>query len=164
MKQKGNITLNDHEFANWLIKKNLDNGTTQKHKKKFAEKDVEDYLVDNLGVLEKGLSFQDRQVLLPTGRADILALDSSGNKVFIELKAKPMNPGDVHKLCGQVSTYFNTINMDENARFIIVVLKDGSDHNYKIWHGLKHWLDKVKIFQFEIVSNGDYCFSIVEYL
>lgn len=93
--------------------------------------------------------------------------DLAGNKVFIEVKAKPMNPSEVHKLCGQVSTYYNAIkSADQNARFFIVVMKDNnSDHNYKIWNGLKHWLngEKVKIFQFEIVNNGNYCFSSVAY-
>lgn len=52
----------------------------------ISEKDLEDYLVNHLDKLEPGLKFVTRQLELGEGRIDILALDTKGNYVIIELK------------------------------------------------------------------------------
>lgn len=52
----------------------------------ITEADLEKYLVRNLNVLEDGLKFIERQVVIEDGRIDILAKDKKDNYVIIELK------------------------------------------------------------------------------
>jgi len=52
----------------------------------IKEKDLEDYLINNLDKIEEGLKYVTRQLDLGEGRIDILALDSNDNYVIIELK------------------------------------------------------------------------------
>ncbi|WP_192560295.1 endonuclease NucS domain-containing protein [Pseudomonas allokribbensis] len=65
------------------------------------ERDVETYLVRNLHILEKGLRFVDRQVSTDVGRVDILAEDTSGRRVIIELKVGHAKDAAV----GQIARY-----------------------------------------------------------
>lgn len=50
------------------------------------EKTLEDYLMNNLELIEKGLIYQGRQINVPGGKLDILAKDKDNNLVIIELK------------------------------------------------------------------------------
>jgi Predicted nuclease of the RecB family len=52
----------------------------------ITEKDLEDFLVKRLELIEQGLRFIERQVILENGRLDILAKDINGDYVIIELK------------------------------------------------------------------------------
>lgn len=52
----------------------------------IQEKDLEDYLINNLDKIEEGLKYITRQLELGEGRIDILALDKNDNYVIIELK------------------------------------------------------------------------------
>ena len=147
------------EFCKWAMEHGFKGHRSNKQSKSFSEKKLEDYLVGNLDNLESGLSYINRQVRLTTGIIDIHARDSLGNNVFIELKARVLTPSAIHKLCGQVSTYFNTINSEDlQARFFILVMKANTgDQSQKIKYGLKHWLDegRVKLFQFERSADGN---------
>lgn len=53
-----------------------------------SEKSVEDYLEKHLHELEEGLRMFSRQVVLPNGRIDLLAKDSHGDLVVVEIKVK----------------------------------------------------------------------------
>lgn len=52
----------------------------------ISEKDLEDFLVRNIEVIEGGLKYIERQVLIENGRLDVLAKDKEGTYVIIELK------------------------------------------------------------------------------
>lgn len=52
----------------------------------ITEKDLEDYLIENLEKIEDGLKYITRQFELNEGRIDILALDKNEKYVIIELK------------------------------------------------------------------------------
>lgn len=53
-----------------------------------SEKSVEDYLEKHLNELEEGLRMFSRQLVLPNGRIDLLAKDSNGHLVVVEIKVK----------------------------------------------------------------------------
>lgn len=50
------------------------------------ERDIEDHLIHNLDSLEKGLKFVARQFTTEVGRVDILAEDTKGCRVVVEVK------------------------------------------------------------------------------
>lgn len=52
----------------------------------ISEKDLEDFLVKNIDIIEDGLIYVARQVTIENGRLDILAKDKEGILVIIELK------------------------------------------------------------------------------
>lgn len=52
----------------------------------IQEKDLEDYLINNLDKIEEGLIYLTRQFELNEGRIDILAMDKNEKYVIIELK------------------------------------------------------------------------------
>lgn len=54
--------------------------------KTIAEQDVEKYLYSRLHLIEDGLTYVDRQLVIQDGRIDILAKDKDGVFVIIELK------------------------------------------------------------------------------
>ena len=67
------------------------------------ERDVEAHLIQNLGAVEPGLRYVDRQVSIDVGRVDILAEDASGRRVVIELKvgeAKDAAVGQIVRYLG----------------------------------------------------------------
>jgi RecB family endonuclease NucS len=75
------------------------------------ERDLEDHLIANLGSLEAGLKYVDRQVTIAVGRVDILAKDSSGRTVIIELKVGEARDAAV----AQVAKYIGWYTRSEGA-------------------------------------------------
>ena len=65
------------------------------------ERDIEEHLIHNLDTIEKGLKFKDRQVRIDVGIVDILAEDSAGGRVVIEIKVGEAND----KAIGQIAKY-----------------------------------------------------------
>lgn len=65
------------------------------------ERGLETHLASNLGAIEKGLKFLDRQVNTEVGRIDILAEDSAGTRVVIELKVGEAKDSSI----GQIARY-----------------------------------------------------------
>lgn len=133
----------------------------------IPEKLLEDYLVNNLELLEPDLKFIERQKAIGQWRADIFASDRSGADVLIELKSKILNREEIDKLCGQASRYFNHLKSISHAsRMIIVMPKDCRDIFHNIYHGLKHWIenDKVNVFEFDYNLYGkEFSFSKVNF-
>lgn len=76
------------------------------------ERDVETHLVRNLNSIEKGLRFVDRQVSTDVGRIDILAEDSSGHRVVIELKVGQAKDSAV----GQIARYLGWYSKHDGQR------------------------------------------------
>jgi Holliday junction resolvase-like predicted endonuclease len=83
-----------------------------------SERDWEEYLVNNLDQLEQGLGFLGRQVETDVGRIDILAKDSSGNFVVIELKVGEADDSAV----GQVSRYAGWYAKNKTPRQVRAIL------------------------------------------
>ncbi|MDP9517749.1 endonuclease NucS domain-containing protein [Pseudomonas protegens] len=69
------------------------------------ERDVETHLVRNLNNIEKGLRFVDRQVSIDVGRVDILAEDTTGRRVVIELKVGQAKDSAVGQLARYLGWY-----------------------------------------------------------
>ena len=67
------------------------------------ERDLENYLASNIEILERGLRLVGRQVEVATGRVDLLAEDSEGNLVVIELKAGEAGDSSLTQLLAYIS-------------------------------------------------------------
>jgi molybdopterin-biosynthesis enzyme MoeA-like protein len=80
----------------------------------YTEYELEDYLVDNLNLIEKGLKYIDRQVPVSHGIIDILARDKNDELCIIELKIEE----DASRLIWQCSYYPTQFN--EPSRMITV--------------------------------------------
>jgi len=65
------------------------------------ERDLEDQIVSHLDVLEPGLTLVSRQESSDVGRLDLLARDSEGRTVIIELKAGEAKDSSI----GQIARY-----------------------------------------------------------
>lgn len=65
------------------------------------ERDLESHLVQTLEKIEAGLTFVDRQVSIDVGRVDVLARDSVGNTVVLELKVGEATDAAI----GQIARY-----------------------------------------------------------
>jgi len=83
------------------------------------ERDLENYLASNLEMLEKGLKLVDRQVEVTTGRVDLLAEDSEGNLVVIELKAGKASDSSLTQLLAYISA-IRERERSRNVRGILV--------------------------------------------
>ncbi|MDE4538048.1 DUF1016 family protein [Pseudomonas sp. ITEM 17296] len=76
------------------------------------ERDVETHLVRSLDSIEKGLRFVDRQVSIDVGRVDILAEDTNGRRVIIELKVGQAKDAAV----GQIARYLGWYGRKDRQR------------------------------------------------
>ncbi|WP_207771399.1 endonuclease NucS domain-containing protein [Kushneria phyllosphaerae] len=65
------------------------------------ERDIEEHLINNLHILEPGLTLVARQYNTEVGRIDILAEDKNGTRVIIELKVG----GAKDSVIGQIARY-----------------------------------------------------------
>ena len=65
------------------------------------ERDIEDHLVNNLDAIEKGLTLAGRQFNTDVGRIDILAKDTAGTRVVIEIKVGEAKDSAI----GQIARY-----------------------------------------------------------
>lgn len=124
----------------------------------IQEQYLEDFLVNNLDLLEPGLKFVERQKKIGKWKADIFATDLAGAHVLIELKAKSLNRDEIDKLCGQVSRYYHLLKpAATDLKMFIVIPTDNRDLTTNIYHGLKLWIDngKVVVFQFDYKLFGE---------
>lgn len=133
----------------------------------MPEKVLEDYLENNLERLESGLKFLERQKQIGKWRADIVASDSTGVDVLIELKSKVLNKDETDKLCGQVSRYYHHLkSKTRDLRVFIVIPRNDSDVIDNLYHGLKPWIDsnKVTVFEFDYSLYGkEFMFSKLDF-
>jgi RecB family endonuclease NucS len=82
------------------------------------ERDIEDHLVHQLDSLESGLTLVGRQVTIDVGRIDILAEDSQGTRVVIEVKVGEAKDSAIGQIARYLGWYTRTEN--EPPRGIIV--------------------------------------------
>ena len=72
------------------------------------ERDLEDQIVSHLGVLEPGLTLVSRQESSDVGRLDLLARDSEGRTVIIELKAGEAKDSSIGQIARYIGWYART--------------------------------------------------------
>lgn len=115
------------------------------------EKILENYLVDNLPLIEEYLSFVDQQYPIKHGIIDILALDMNGNYVVIEVKITD-NDKRLPYQC-----YYYPSEFDENTRMIVVA----PGYREDILIALQK--SKAELFTYEIKEN-EYIIKKFEYM
>ena len=76
------------------------------------ERDLEDHLVQHLDAIESGLTLIGRQVSIDVGRIDILAEDSKGARVVIEVKVGEAKDAAI----GQIARYLGWYNKTESKQ------------------------------------------------
>jgi hypothetical protein len=72
------------------------------------ERDIEDHLVQHLDAIERGLKLVGRQVSTDVGRVDILAEDSAGLRVVIEVKVGDAKDSAVGQMARYIGWYAKT--------------------------------------------------------
>lgn len=72
------------------------------------ERDIEDHLVHHLDSIESGLNFVGRQVTIDVGRVDILAEDSNGDRVVIEVKVGEAKDSAIGQIARYLGWYLRT--------------------------------------------------------
>lgn len=107
------------------------------------ERDIEDHLIHNLEAIEKGLKFVSRQYNTDVGRIDILAKDTNGTRVVIEVKVGDAKDSAV----GQVARYLGwfaksdgkpsrgmlvAAGFPEGVRYAASVIPNLTLHTYKV--------------------------------
>ncbi len=107
------------------------------------EKDLHSYLATRVGEIETNLVLADDGVEYQTdaGRIDILANDSHGNPVVIELKAGKAKDNALGQLLG----YMGCIATNENIRGILVA----SDFDKKVIYASK-CLKNIKLLKYKV--------------
>lgn len=79
---ESNYIVTEHECERYIHASRLNSNNVEM----ITEKELEDFLIKHLEIIEYGLRYVDRQVILENGRLDILAKDKNGEYVIIELK------------------------------------------------------------------------------
>jgi hypothetical protein len=99
--------------------------------KPLAERNLEDFVVQQLEAIELGLHLVARQLSTLAGRLDLLCMDASGNYVVVELKR--MQGSD--QVVGQVLRYMGWVRESyhtEKVRGIIIVGKKDPTLKYAV--------------------------------
>jgi RecB family endonuclease NucS len=115
------------------------------------ERDLEEYLVRNLGQLEAGLklyskgSTTGRQFNTDTGKVDILASDRTGDFVVIELKAGIANSAALGQVLAYMSWVRQHIAQGKEVRGIIIA----DDFDTKLKHAV-HETPSVCLKKYEV--------------
>lgn len=67
------------------------------------EKDIEDHIANSPGLIEKGLVLDGRQVIVKSGRIDLLLKDSEGNRSVVEVKLGRIGRDAVRQIQGYIN-------------------------------------------------------------
>ena len=135
----------EEELESFLNAEKFMGSNTTTH---ITEEDLEDYLIENLDLIEEGLVYLDRQVEIPGARIDILAKDKNGTICILELKIK-----EDKSIVWQVLYYPGEIKRKywENNVRILTVAPNYSPHLLKVLETI----DKVELYEYDINTiNG----------
>jgi len=97
----------------------------------IAEKNLEDFVVQQLDVIETGLRLVQRQLITRAGRLDLLCQDALGNYVVVELKKSQ----GTDQVVGQILRYMGWVKEKypkSNVRGIVIVGKKDDALKYAI--------------------------------
>ena len=97
----------------------------------LAERNLEDYIVDQLEAIEPGLRLEKRQLSTPAGRLDLLCKDANGNYVVVELKRTK----GTDQVVGQILRYMGWLSEahgTDKVRGIVVVAKKDQALSYAL--------------------------------
>lgn len=114
----------------------------------ITEEELEDYLCKNIETIEKGIIFMQRQVEVPGGIVDIIAMDKNNNVCVIEIKIK-----EDKNLVWQAMHYPEEIKKQWRNRNVrmITVAPDYSEHMLKALRNI----DNVEIMEYDIMVSMD---------
>lgn len=142
----------------WIPSETEDEAATEEEYEEASislERDLEDNLVKNVGGLEPGLVFVERQVKTDVGFIDILAKDKQEQFVVIELKigeAKDSSVGQVTRYMGWISK--NRARGPVRGMIVASEFSEGTEYSASIVPGLSLVKFKVR-FEFQRQSLAD---------
>jgi endonuclease len=113
------------------------------------ERDIEDHLVHHVAQIEKGLKFVGRQVKTDVGRIDLMAEDSAGARVIIELKVGEAKDSAIGQIARYIGWYTKTDGKPARGLLIAQSFPDGTKYAAAAIPGLKLVSYKVH-FSFEL--------------
>lgn len=82
------------------------------------ERDIEDHLVHHLETIEEGMELEGRQINTDVGRIDILARDSGGSRVIIEIKVGEAKDSAIGQIARYLGWYTRT--EEKPARGVLI--------------------------------------------
>ena len=90
----------------------------------LAERNLEDFVVERLEMIEPGLRLEERQKSTPAGRLDLLCRDANGNYVVVELKRTQGTDQVVGQVLRYMGWLIETHGADKVRGIVIVGTKD----------------------------------------
>ncbi len=127
--QKKNIIVSD-EIERYLIAddeywifdytKNPSQLKIQFERLKIREKEYQEFIGNNVELVETGLNVVKREYRLSTGPIDFLCMDKDGKEVGLELKYPKAQSKDVRQLDGYLKEYSDAQNYPHKIRGILV--------------------------------------------
>ena len=127
--QEKNIVVSDeierHLIADdeyWIFDytKNPSQLKIQFERLKIREKEYQEFIGNNVELVEPGLKVVKREYRLSTGPIDFLCMDKDGQEVGLELKYPRAQSKDVRQLDGYIKEYSNAQNYSHKIRGILV--------------------------------------------
>ena len=114
-----------------LPNQSSESSLTKPSKLSIAEKNLEDFVEQQLDVIETGLCLVQRQLSTPAGRLDLLCKDALGNYVVVEIKKSK----GTDQVVGQILRYMGWVKEEypkSNVRGIVIVAKKDDALRYAI--------------------------------
>lgn len=117
-----NTSIDASELAATMVSESTQQDLTEYVESSLSlERDLEDQIVSHLDVLEPGLKLVSRQESCNVGRLDLLARDSDGRTVIIELKAGEAKDSSI----GQIARYIGWYTLKEGTAPRAILVASG---------------------------------------